>query len=356
MNKKVLIDLSKLKVLNAGLGQTAKNFGLELGKQTVSDLQLSLLTPKQFNGFFGPKFDYINTNLINRHLPVLANSFDLLHSTHQLPKYFSGSSKTPLLLTIHDLNFLYEKKPDKAEKYLKRVQRSVDRACMVTVISKFTASVVREHIDLRGKELRVIYNGVQQSDPDTYQKPDFAAAGTPFFFTIGQVMEKKNFHTLLDVMNLFPKKNLYICGETKTPYSMEIRNRIQNEKIGNVFLPGTISDEERGWLYQNCQAFVFPSKFEGFGLPVIEAMQHGKPVFSSEMTSLKEVGSHFAYFWEHFDPAYMASVVKAGLADFSNRPEFRKRQVEYALSFTYQKNIESYLNIYRELLGLNYNE
>ena len=116
------------------------------------------------------------------------------------------------IFTIHDFNFLTEKKPWKAKMYLRRMQNKVNKAAVVTTISHYVADVIRQHIDLKGKEIRVIYNGVERIDMLEGTQPSFAT-GRPFFFTIGQIRRKKNFHLLVDVMRHFPEYDLYICGD-----------------------------------------------------------------------------------------------------------------------------------------------
>ena len=348
----ILVDLTKLKVLNCGLGQVAYNTGIEIGKYDMPDLKINLLLPSQFKGSFGDNVGYVNSYPLHKILPTLIRDFDLWHSTSQLSSVVPRKNTTPMLLTIHDLNFLYEKNAEKAENYLRKVQNRVDRSCIITTISDFTASEINRHINLKGKELRVIYNGVKLNNLNDKICPQFVQKSIPFFFSIGQIVEKKNFHVLLDVMKNLKEFNLYISGEDTSDYANYIRNRIEKEQISNVKLTGSISTEEKNWLYKNCHAFVFPSKFEGFGLPVIEAMQCGKPVFSSEMTSLKEIGDKYAYFWNDFEPKYMADIIKNGLIDFEQNPLRKADEIEYAHSFSYEKNVNSYISLYREILGL----
>jgi glycosyltransferase involved in cell wall biosynthesis len=350
IKKKVLVDLAKLKVINSGLGQVAYNYGQEFNKVDTHDFQLYLLTPPKYVKYFGNRTKYLSNRPIYKVLPFCLPHFDLWHSTHQLSSILPCCSKTPYLLTVHDLNFLYEKTHEKAAQYLKKVQKRVDRACVITTISEFSAREIRLHLDLKGKDVRVIHNGVRLNKDNTFLHPPFVCSEKPFFFTIGQVVEKKNFDCLLDLMSHFPEKNLYICGESFGSYANSIRDRIETEKIENVFLTGTISDDQKGWLYEHCEAFVFPSKFEGFGLPVIEAMQCGKPVFSSDMTSLSEIGDRYAYFWKSFNPEYMARIVNEGLEHFYSDTELAKNQIKYAESYSYEKHINSYLSLYREIL------
>jgi Glycosyltransferase len=351
-DKKILVDLIKLKKLNCGLGQVAFHQGHELGKQTFPGLDIHLLTPQDFIGHFGNKVKYLSTGFLNRTFSFLNSGFDLWHATHQGSPFMPASSKTPYLLTIHDLNYLYEKSPAKIEKYHKRLQARVDRACMIVAISEYTAADIRKHLDVKGKEIRVIHNGVQFHNFEQTERPSFINAERPFLFTIGQVVAKKNFHSLVDMMRHFPEYDLFICGENKSDYAAQIAQQIEKEQITNVKLTGAISSSEKNWMYQNCRAFVFPSKFEGFGLPVIEAMQCGKPVFSSEMTSLKEIGGEYAFFWNNFEPEYMAQIVREGLTTFDSTPSWAENEQKYALEFSYEKHIQAYISLYKEILGL----
>ena len=77
-------------------------------------------------------------------------------------------------------------------------------------------------------------------------------------------------------MKFLPEYDLYICGKDSFQYADEIRTQIKEKAVGNVFVTGMIEQTEKIWLYRNCQAFLFPSRGEGFGLPVIEAMLFGK--------------------------------------------------------------------------------
>ncbi len=72
-----------------------------------------------------------------------------------------------------------------------------------------------------------------------------------------------------------------------------------------VFLTGKVDDIAKQFYLSKCHAFVFPSIREGFGLPPIEAMHFGKPIFLSNKTSLPEIGGEHCYYWDNFDPEYM---------------------------------------------------
>ena len=232
----------------------------------------------------------------------------------------------------------------------RKMQKKICRANEIVCISNFTKNEVEHNFQLNEKQCRVIYNKVTLIDKDAAQKPKHEIR-EPFFFTMGIIRQKKNFHVLLDMMKLLPDKHLYIVGMKadvkKNNYARHIKERIENEQIHNVTLRGPVSHKEKIWMYQHCEAFLFPSLLEGFGLPVIEAMQFGKPVFSSKETSLKEIGGDFAYFWDNFNPEEMKKLIDENLTQFYQNESLADKEKEYARSFSYEKHFEEYEALYK---------
>jgi len=350
--KKIIIDLSMLKHINCGLGQVAFNYGEYFKQNYLGDgiSQIYLLLPKKMIGDFGPAVKYISSNWWHKIFPFLLPKCNVWHAIHQLSHFHPFYSDTKLILTIHDLNFLYEKNKSKSDRYLQKVQNEIDRADKIICISEFTKDETERFIKLNGKKIEVIYNGVEQFDSNIAKRPDFIIKDKSFFFSIGQIKKKKNFHVLLPLMKMFPEKQLYIAGKSGTTYAAEIQSVIKKENISNVHLVGQITNEERVWLYKYCEAFLFPSLFEGFGLPVIEAMSFGKPVFTTEETSLKEIGGGLTYVWDNFDAVGMKSVLDKNLTLFYSSPLNATKNIDYAKTFSYEKHMIKYLEIYNELI------
>ena len=357
MRRKVLIDLSALKNIYCGLGQVALNYGYyfqENYNAKNSDYELTFLLPKEMFGMFGNAVSYISsTNKIRKHFNFFFPKYDIWHSIHQLSRFKPINSKTKQILTIHDLNFLYEKSGEKREKDHKRIQKKIDRADVITCISEFAKSDIENHMDLKGKKCLVIYNGVEQYDQTKATKPK-AEIKNPFFLSIGVIERKKNFHVLLDAMKLMPDKMLYIAGKTPKRekhqgYANHIKKRIIDEGIDNVVLLGAVTQEEKIWLYKNCEAFIFPSLFEGFGLPIIEALQFGKPVIANKGSSLIEIGNKHVGFIENFEKEHIQEVITKHIDSFSNSPEKIQDAITYAQSFTYIKHFKQYEAIYKQI-------
>ena len=357
MKRTVLIDLSSLKDLFCGLGQVALTYGnyfRDVYKREASNCEITLLVPKAMFGKFGDEVKYLSsTRFITRKLQFLLPKFDVWHSIHQLSKFKPRNKHTKLILTIHDLNYLYERIGKRKRKRHIQVQRKVERADQVVCISYFTKSEVEKNLNIFGKECMVIYNHTEALKTKSAVEPNIDIK-TPFFFSIGVFQKKKNFHVLLDLIKLMPEKQLYIAGKEvndpkKNGYAQMIRKRIEEENIHNVKLVGPISQNEKNWFYQHCEAFLFPSLFEGFGLPVIEAMQFGKPVFCSQKTSLKEIGSEYAYFWQNFEASHMKDVIDNNLEAFKNDNTKITSELAYANSFTSYKHFESYIKLYETI-------
>lgn len=248
------------------------------------------------------------------------------------------------------MNFMYEKEGRKQQKILKKIQHKYNRADSVTCISSFSRSEVYRYLQIKNKRIDVIYNGVESLNKYRERKPSSVEAEKAFFFTIGELKEKKNFKVLIPMMKHFPDKMLYIAGKDTTKYADNLRSLIQTHEVENVQLVGLVSNEERVWLYANCEAFLFPSLFEGFGLPVIEAMLFGRPVFSSAETSLKEIGGDCSYFWPNFNPETMSQFIVEKLAEFNADQGKSDRNRAYAQTFDYDSHMLSYKKLYESLM------
>jgi glycosyltransferase involved in cell wall biosynthesis len=360
----VLVDLTRLKHLHCGLGQLSLHLGRALARSPSQQLSLEFLLPRRnhqlLSSFELPHkiaypwmkevFQRRYRQWASRILPR-PPQHALWHAASQAVQYLPLDPRIPVLLTIHDLNFLREKPPQARSRRLHRLQALVDRAAAVATGSRFVAGEIQAHLELRGKPLRVIYNGLIYEEHPEAAPPAFAD-DKPFLFTIGEIAPKKNFHVLLDLLARLPHFRLIVAGNDRTAYAKELRRLAAKKGLAErVVLPGIVSDECRHWLYKNCDAFLFPSLTEGFGLPVIEAMRFGKPVFLSTATSLPEVGGKLACYWTSFDPDAMAAAFRAGMAEFAADPSRALESAAHAKRFSWDKAASEYLAFYSEVLG-----
>ena len=179
-----------------------------------------------------------------------------------------------------------------------RFQEKLNRSQAITYISNYAKSSTHQFFKVPNVEEFVIYNGNPIANiqlPEDH-KPELNSK-RPFLFSIGEFTDRKNFQSLVPMMNNLKDFNLIIAGKNHTKNGDKVREQIEKHQLNNrVYLAGKISEMDKQYYYKNCSGFVFPSLREGFGLPVIEAMKFGKPVFLSNNTSLPEVGGPDAFF------------------------------------------------------------
>ena len=343
---RILIDLSILKNIHCGLGQVALNYGYYFRDvyQPVEGEEITLMVPKVFMGAFGDKVKYVRSWKIYRVFPQwIGPKFDVWHAIHQLSRYTPNTDH--YVLTIHDYNCVYEKQDKvRVRKYLNNIQRKVEWADRIVAISQFAKTEVEKYSRLNGKSVEVIYNGIERIDLTPEQAPENIRS--PYLFSIGEIKEKKNFHVLVDMMQRLPEYELYVAGNNNTPYADDIEKMLREKGVKNMHLIGKVSAQEKVWLYRHCSAFVFPSLFEGFGLPVVEAMLFRKPVICSHETSLVEIGGKHVSFFEKGYPAE-ASAELIRRAINQTTPEQLDEEFAYATSFSWLQHMEAYLRLYR---------
>ncbi|PHS02332.1 MAG: hypothetical protein COA78_21365 [Blastopirellula sp.] len=357
----IVIDLEKLKIPYCGLGQLAHYLGQAIVKESHQrDLDITIFAREQdlseFQGLASISPSVWKKEVFQRlyrwALPKPKPPIQLWHATHQQVKYLPLDACVPLVLTIHDLNYLREKSSSKLKRYHDRIQRLIYRADSIAAVSHFTADEIRDHFDLQGKPLHVIYNGTYDASRIEPAQPEFIDESTPFLFSIGQIVPKKNFHVLVDLIEHLPNHKLIVAGNRDAEYANFVRQRAEELGVTDrVILPGSVTDQERQWLYLNCEAFVFPSLNEGFGLPPIEAMSVGKPVFLAKRTSLPEVGGPHAFYWDEFSGDHLHQVYRDGMQAFNADPQHKDRLIRYAAQFTWEQAAKQYVDIYESILG-----
>lgn len=349
--KYVLVDLTRYQE-KCGFGEIANNVGEYLKRGIIDGIHFTVLMTEKYKGILGDDVDYVTVEHLDKDLKALGHLIDLWHTTDQLFIARRHAKGMINLLTVHDLNFLKEKKGIHRIKNLLKLRWFIKRSDYVTVISEYVKQDLLKHVNIGDKPLRVIYNGIQDTTEEAQTRPGFVNANDRFFFTIGQTRKKKNFHLLIPMMKYFPEHKLFICGKKRTSYFKELNEIKERCHADNVIMTGEITDEERNWMYAHSEAFLFPSRLEGFGLPVLEAMRYNCKVFSSRFTSLPEVCKNHASYFDSFEPENMAKTVKEGLAAWDKNGEEALAAKEYSMGFNYDKYIRQYIELYKELLHL----
>jgi glycosyltransferase involved in cell wall biosynthesis len=355
--KNIFLESHNLNNLYFGFGQFNYHLIKALSEIENRDYEITLHSKniewlkKEFN----TKFKYRKYYTFTR-MPLfrIRKKYDLWHSMNQNTK-IEPYHKIPYLLTIHNISFFKDPNNYKHLKNNIAFQEKINRSNAIAYISNFAKESTHLYFDVPKVPEFVIYNGnpIRQITLDDSFKPRYLPV-KPYLFSIGQISERKNFISLIRMMEKINDFELIIAGKKTTEESLILINEISKLKLENkITLVGEINENEKQYYYKNCEAFVFPSLREGFGLPVIEAMKFGKPVFISNNTSLPEIGGTIANYWDNYDADYMVNVLHNGLNEYyKNTAENKTKLIERSELFSWEKAAKDYNTVYKSMLHI----
>ena len=345
----IYFDCIQLRNPNTGLYYFCDNLGKALLEECRNTgTEITFFVPKVASGNFGKDSKEIIYRSLNKHIfPYWKMKGGIWLASFQLPTVLPEHK--PVLQVFHDLNFLYEEPEETHRKYLKKMQSLVDNSTRIVAISEYCRQDIMQHLDTKGKPVDVIYNGCNIYEGPV-EKPQYVPKA-PFLYSIGPTIAKKNFHVLpcLLVGNDF---ELVLSG-IRYPYESKIWETAGKYGVSDrIHITGTVTEAHKHWYMKNCLAFVFPSIAEGFGLPVLEAMNYGKPVFLSRHTSLPEIGQDKAFYFNYdFDPDIMRQEFRDGLQRYSSGEVSPQTIMKHARSFSWEKSAREYLEVVRQMSG-----
>lgn len=247
-------------------------------------------------GFANRKLYEANQYYSNR--MVKKNDFDIFHPTYYDTYYFADLKK-PLVTTIHDMT--YERLPEYfwAHDNLTRNKRlSAERADAIIAISEATKADLVEIYGIDESKVSVIYHGIELDTQLNFKKIDNLPE--EYLLYVGDRSGYKNFYLFIDAYHKlsasYPNLNVILTGGGSLGIAdQELLHRLNLEKkVRHV----NVTDEELNYLYSKALIFVYPSLYEGFGLPILEAFKARCPILLSDIVCFKEIAGEAAEFFE----------------------------------------------------------
>lgn len=353
--QQIFLESHNLKNKYSGFGQFNYHLIKALANQDLDDIKITLnvKNPSVWKEEYGAIFNYNKYRSVTRHkLFRIKKKYNLWHCLNQNIK-IEPFYDIPYLLTVHDIHFVTEGSQGTQEKLKDMFREKLRRANAIVYISEFSKRDTNAHFEVPDIPQYVIYNGntiVDVSVAENYQ-PELVPK-TPYLFSIGDFSERKNFISLVNMLHYLPEYTLVLSGNNATTYGDELRSKVEQfDLVDRVLLTGKVEDLQKKYYLQNCEAFVFPSLREGFGIPPIEAMRFGKPIFISNNTSLPEIGGEHCFYWDHYDSQYMSQVLKNGMTSYKNNAQFYKDwYITRASSFSWERTAKQYLDVYKSIL------
>ena len=299
-------------------------------------------------------------------LPLKARR-DHLSLLHGLAYATPLLTHVPTVVTVHDLSFLlYPQsfRPGNRLYLSQMTAQSCHRARRVIAVSKATARDIVQLLGVSESKVEIVYNGVDsiyRPLPGAQVEEYRRQADWPehFMLMVGTIEPRKNHITLLDAYARYRHKVKrpipLLIGGGKGWYFEKVFERVKELGLERyVHFLGFVALTALPWLYNAASLFVYPSRYEGFGLPVAEAMACGTPAITSSASSLPEVAGDAALMVDPDDSEALAQTMAAVLDDRDRRDAMSKAGLAHADQFRWNTTVEATTEVYARALEKHY--
>ena len=241
------------------------------------------------------------------------------------------------------------------------IRRSLSRGDRIIADSQNTKTDLMEYFDVDGRKIRVVYPGVAESFRDRLDPRDLGQAlaaleiRRPYLLFVGNPKPHKNLDNVIKAyaraLEIHPFEADLVCVGDRSGIEFKIRQRATQLGLADrLKLLGHVEDDDLPALYQGATLFLFPTLYEGFGLPVIEAMASGVPVITSNTSALKEVAEGYAHLVNPLDVEEIAKAIAQCMADGDHRDALVKLGLRRAEDFRWTRTAEQTLDAYNSVL------
>ncbi|MBN1820862.1 MAG: glycosyltransferase family 4 protein [Prolixibacteraceae bacterium] len=369
---KIGFDAKRAFLNRAGLGNYSRNTLISL-KKYFPENEYTLFTPEIRKDIFPEQSEF---DIVSPDSPALKifqslwrsfslsgilekHKIDLFHGmTNELP---SGIHKTGTksVVTIHDLIFLhypqYYKSVDR-KIYYQKVKYACSAANKIIAISTQTKEDIIRFFNVDPSRIEVVFQGISERFcsesgidfsvlKEKYNLPD------QYILSVGTIEPRKNQLNILKGIHSAQIETPVVFIGKPTQYALKISEFAEKNKIGDkVFILNQVSDDELPALYRNALMLAYISEYEGFGLPIIEAMACGCPVLTSNTSCLPETGGNAALYCDPGNHEEIGIALKKIVDDQILRKELIEKGKNRAEKFSLEKTSSKILDVYKNIL------
>ncbi|HTB15509.1 MAG TPA: glycosyltransferase family 1 protein [Bryobacteraceae bacterium] len=289
---------------------------------------------------------------------------DLLHVQYTSPI----GCRVPLVVSVHDVSYLEH--PQYFTRFRSTqlrwtVKRTVQAAARILTPSEFSRRAILRHYKIDERKVVVVPNAVSSSFRPVERESaaaiieeKFGIRG-PFVLTVGDLQPRKNhlglLHAFEETLRQHPHlpHRLVFVGK-ETWYSKELHRAVLRSNVaGRVDFTGFVEDPDLLHFYGACHLFVFPSFYEGFGLPILEAMACGRAVACSSATAMPEVANAAGILFDPYSVPEMARAIGDVLLDDEMRVRLERLGTHRAAQFTWERAAQKTLDVYYDVAGVS---
>jgi glycosyltransferase involved in cell wall biosynthesis len=373
---RVAIDIRRM--TEFGVGTYTRNIVRALGRLDSESKYFLLGPPEKVAeiGTMPANFQTVpllaDNSTIKSFLDYRANlkrlNCDLVHIPHLF--WLPRNLPCPYVMTVHDLlDHMYRARDQSGLRrslHFFLTHRALKGAARIFAVSNFTKSEVEKLFDIDSERIEVVYNAIDErflrghaSDADRQLLAERYLINHPFLLYAGRISPHKNVVRIIEAFSalkaelekeeLFPGLKLIIIGDELSKHPDLRRTVVRSRMQNDVRFMGFVPIEMLRVFYDAAKIFVFPSLYEGFGLPPLEAMAHGTPVVTSNTSSLPEVVGNAAVL---VNPENVFEIMRAlhrVLLDQALRDKLKVRGYEQAKRFSWDASARQILRVYHEI-------
>lgn len=288
------------------------------------------------------------------------DALDILHVQWHAPLLHKGK----LVATIHDLSFLHIPESFSRSEVLRAkivIRMTAKKADRIITGSMFSKNDIVKSYKMDAQKIAVVPYGISHrfkpelDETRTQKILDKYKVREPYILSVGRLNPRKNFLTLMRALSLLRKKKSFphkvvIVG--KADYkTQEILQLIKSMNLyQDVVFTGFVEETDLPYLYHRASVFVYPSLYEGVGLPVIEAMKSGTPVVASNTTSVKEMVGEAGIAVDPLDEVGISEAISVLLRDEELRRDYIEKGLKRGKEFSWEGHAERTIKVYEETL------
>ncbi len=307
---------------------------------------------------FAVKVDWLGQGIAKTLSPI-----DIYHSPSP---DFINIERARVIVTVHDL--VYKTYPEGHTPQTRETAEHqligiVDRADKIICCSQSTIHDLKQYFPFRKDQVCLVYQGVDKNIfyplPDEERKVArqvLAKKGLtgPFVLFVGTIEPRKNLQNLLLAFSILKNKKQFkgklLVSGMKGWMIEGLEEVIRNFHLeDDVIFPGYVSDDELRYFYNLCEVFVFPSFYEGFGFPIVEAFSCGAAVITSNVSSCPEIAGDAALIVNPYNPDEIAAAIVRVIEDAALMAGLKDKALKRAGNFSFLKNAEETLAVYQEV-------
>jgi len=363
---RIVIAAWHLKDFNVGLGRYCRGLIEAIGRVDTENWYEVLMPTNSYRFPERPnirhrlvRFPFFKRRFWEQVAPLLAGRYDLLHFPYDSCVAWKRGK---FVATVHDTKPLLFSMGRPRRNLNRLIEQALVRNKWTKIDHVLTDSQcsrrdIAEHLGISAERITVVYPGIEL---DRFRPAPLDRTGDrarPYVLCVAAADPTKNVQTLVDAFSRLPlairdAHDLVLVGDFRR--RTDLRERVGRAGIEKqTMFTGVVSDDQLIKLYQQAALFVFPSRYEGFGLPVLEAMACGCPVVCSSASSLPEVAGDATILVDPLDVGAFARAIEQLLDDAELRNDLRQRGLRQAARFTWDRTARETIAVYKRVVGVS---